>query len=124
MIHYDTLFHTISHCDTPALCDTPSTETEHCRFCPASKPPLPPRCHYLAPPLPSLVVLVAPLPPHSTGCSVHLEGVMQPTSVERQVGWLGLRNATIKQQKAAAAAAAAAAEVAAAAQRRRQQRRK
>ena len=74
MIHYGTLFHTISHCDTPE-----STETEHSRFC-SSKPPLPlPRPPYLR-------VLVAPLPPHSTGCSMHLEGVMLSTSVERASG--------------------------------------
>ena len=73
MIHYFTLFHTISHCDTP------SQQRSH--FCPSKPLPLP-----TAPPLPSLVVLVAPLPPHSTGCSMHLEGVMLSTSVERAPG--------------------------------------
>jgi hypothetical protein len=79
MIHYFTLFHTISHYLT--LCYTESTETEHSHFCP-SKLPLPlPRA------APTFVgVLVVPLPPHLTGCSLHLEGVMLSISVERASG--------------------------------------
>ena len=90
MIHYDTLLYTMIHYDTLSYTilqyDTlwytiESTETEHSRFCPSSR-----HCHYLVPPLPSLVVLVAPLPPHSTGRSVHLDGIMLSTSVERAPG--------------------------------------
>jgi hypothetical protein len=69
MIHYFTLY-------------TPSQQRLNIA---ASAPPSR-HCHYLAPPLPSLVVLVAPLPPHSTGRSVHLEGIMLSTSVERAPG--------------------------------------
>ena len=76
MIHYDTLWYTISHCDTPS----------QQRLNIAASAPPSRHCHYLAPPLPSLVVLVAPLPPHSTGRSVHLEGIMLSTSVERAPG--------------------------------------
>ena len=74
--HYFTLFLTISHCDTPG----------QQRLNIAASAPPSRHCHYLAPPLPSLVVLVAPLPPHLTGCSVHLEGIMLSTSVERAPG--------------------------------------
>jgi hypothetical protein len=69
MIHYFTLY-------------TPSQQRLNIA---ASAPPSR-HCHYLAPPLPSLVVLIAPLPPHSTGRSVHLEGIMLSTSVERAPG--------------------------------------
>ena len=76
MIHYFTLFHTISHCDT----------LSQQRLNIAASAPPSRHCHYIAPPLPSLVVLVAPLPPHLTGCSVHLEGIMLSTSVKRAPG--------------------------------------
>jgi len=77
-IHYDTLSYTytISHCDTPSQ--------QRLNIAASALPSR--HCHYLAPPPPSLVVLVAPLPPHSTGCSVHLEGIMLSTSVERAPG--------------------------------------
>ena len=80
MIHYDTLYDIISHYFTLFLTVIHRVNREA-----ASAPPSH-HCHYLAPPLPSLVVLVAPLPPHSTGCSVHLEGIMLSTSVERAPG--------------------------------------
>ena len=74
MIHYFTLIHTISHCDTPS----------QQRLNIAASAPPSRHCHYLA--LRWLCSSHHCLPPHSTGCSVHLEGVMLSTSVERAPG--------------------------------------